>query len=168
MAPSVLPNIFFYVPRLPNPISMHPWFCIHSRLVFSTFLWKILEVNLRQGWVFIWKMPSFFQKGLIFFKKCSVFWPKMFTFFQNVHQKAQFLDCVLIWWCYFLPLKLWYIEFSPYSKKYFCQAQFFPWNHLSIFFLSFFLELSFLKMSKEQAWFIVSAYCLIVNVRMVK
>ena len=141
---------FFYVPRLPNPISMHPWFCIHSRLVFSTFLWKILEVNLRQGWVFIWKMPSFFQKGLIFFKKCSVFWPKMFTFFQNVHQKAQFLDCVLIWWCYFLTLKLWYIEFSPYGKKYFRQAQFFPLKPPQNFFLSFFWSWVFWKCQKNK------------------
>ena len=72
--------VFFYVPRLPNPISMHPWFCIHSRLVFSTFLWKTLEVNLRQGWVFIWKMPSFFKKGSFFSKNAQFFGQKCSLF----------------------------------------------------------------------------------------
>ena len=60
-------------------------------------------------------------------------------------EKAQFLDSVLIWRGYFLPLKLLMLSFFPTAKKYFRQAQFFSLKPPQYFFSSVFLELSFFE-----------------------
>ena len=150
---------FFYVPRLPNPISMHPWFCIHSRLVFSTFLWKILEVNLRQGWVFIWKMPSFFQKGLIFFKKCSVFWPKMFIFFSKCSPKSSVSGlCLNLVMLFFTPETLVYWAF-PLRQEVLLSGSVFPLKPPQYFFPQFFFGAEFFENVKRTS-LIYSVYTL--------
>ena len=110
---------------------------------------------------FFFKKGSFFSKNAQFFgQKCSLF--------SKCSPKSSVSGlCLNLVMLFFNPETLVYWVF-PLRQEVLPSGSVFSPETTSEFFPQFFVELSFLKMSKEQAWFIVSTHCLIVNVRMVK
>ena len=136
------------------------WTPLREQACFFNIFMEILEVNLRQGWVFIWKMPSFFfKKGSFFSKNAQFFLAKNVHFFSKCSPKSSVSGlCLNLVMLFFNPETLVYWVF-PLRQEVLPSGSVFSPETTSEFFPQFFFGAEFFENVKRTS-LIYSVYTL--------